>query len=480
MESKFTDKIGERERTLNKEFEKIQYDKKYEEFNELKQQMNRNINKILKKDSEENNLSTVTNNTQKNSKNTLNESNTKHTDFPDQTFRNSNTRKNTENSEGNFKKKSEVPVVEKKRECLSRYENSRTTENSVTEIMSSKKISKTENHASISNNETPLLSNTLINEKKGGKVETPSIRSKTFNDLSPISTKTSPNITNSTNQNEKNQNFDQTPELSVGASNDIKTTILESIKQFKYLDDKSTAANTMQNSFVVNSVNQFKIVKKCQKHFQAKEFSGPYKKNLSKNDKSQTLILDLDETLIHSEEAISTKKYDTVLTITLSNNRPQRIGLKLRPYCTQFLEKMSKKFELIIFTASLEDYANKVIDYIDPENKFISHRLFRQHCISHERCFIKDQRVINRRIEDMIIVDNLVYSFALQIDNGIPINTWLHDETDCEQLKLLDCLKDIRTYQDTRNFVRLSLRLNCFYNYLGRINDSNYASRIKY
>ena len=83
MESKFTDKIGERERTLNKEFEKIQYDKKYEEFNELKQQMNRNINKILKKDSEENNLSTVTNNTQKNSKNTLNESNTKHTDFPD-------------------------------------------------------------------------------------------------------------------------------------------------------------------------------------------------------------------------------------------------------------------------------------------------------------------------------------------------------------------------------------------------------------
>lgn len=494
MESKFIDKVGSREMILNKEFEKSKNDQKVIEFAELKQEMNCNINKILKKTPEDSGLSEIINNPIKNAKNNYNhKSNNNH--VSDSTFRNNNINNSLKvfenSSETNFKKKSESHMINKKRNSLNVLEQQhqpKIIEKLNTENVSLKPLPtetrekyNVKNEIAKTKQEIQKLSNTTLNENIGVKKELPYSELKKSENLSTINSQTHSDFTvNSMLSNDKSQISEQNSEKSVNNSSSTNTTILESIKQFKYLDDKLTTANTTQNSFVVMSVNQYKVVKKFQKHFACNQFNSSQKLNLSKNEKAQTLVLDLDETLIHSEEANCSKTYDKVLTITLSNNRAQRIGLKLRPNCREFLEKMSQKFELIIFTASLEDYANKVIDYLDPENKLISHRLFRQHCTSLERFFVKDQRILNRRIEDLIIIDNLIYSFALQIDNGIPINTWLHDETDRELLKLIECLKDMRTYQDTRNFVRLSLRLNCFYNYLGRINDSNYTSKIKY
>jgi CTD small phosphatase-like protein 2 len=44
---------------------------------------------------------------------------------------------------------------------------------------------------------------------------------------------------------------------------------------------------------------------------------------------------------------------------------------------------------------------------------------------------IKDLRIIkNRNIKDIILVDNLVHSFGLQLDNGIPILDFTNDKND--------------------------------------------------
>ena len=43
-----------------------------------------------------------------------------------------------------------------------------------------------------------------------------------------------------------------------------------------------------------------------------------------------------------------------------------QVGISVRPYAQQFLQNMAKEYEIIIFTASNPDYANKIIDYLDP------------------------------------------------------------------------------------------------------------------
>ena len=42
---------------------------------------------------------------------------------------------------------------------------------------------------------------------------------------------------------------------------------------------------------------------------------------------------------------------------------------------------MSEIFEIVIFTASRQDYADAVVDKLDPSGKLIDHRLYRQHCM---------------------------------------------------------------------------------------------------
>ena len=76
---------------------------------------------------------------------------------------------------------------------------------------------------------------------------------------------------------------------------------------------------------------------------------------------------------------------------------------------------MAKKWEIVIFTASHQNYANAILDEIDPENELIQHRLFRQHCSVLNDMFVKDLSLINRDLKEMVLVDNAAYSYALQL-----------------------------------------------------------------
>jgi len=74
--------------------------------------------------------------------------------------------------------------------------------------------------------------------------------------------------------------------------------------------------------------------------------------------------------------------------------------------------------------------------------------LYRHNCIqTREGYYVKDLRVIrNRSLKDLVIVDNSVYSFAYQIDNGIPIIPFYDDPNDEEMVHLvyyLECLSQI-------------------------------------
>jgi CTD small phosphatase-like protein 2 len=68
---------------------------------------------------------------------------------------------------------------------------------------------------------------------------------------------------------------------------------------------------------------------------------------------------------------------------------------------------------MVIFTAAEKEYADLIIDQIDPENKFFRHRLYRDHCFKSDDAYVKDLRIISdRELEDIVIVDNSIISFA--------------------------------------------------------------------
>jgi len=128
------------------------------------------------------------------------------------------------------------------------------------------------------------------------------------------------------------------------------------------------------------------------------------------------------------------------------------------------LAEASKDFEVVIFTASHKSYADAVLDYLDPKNELIHHRLYREHCIMINGMHVKDLRVLgNRKISNIIIIDNTVHSFAFHIDNGIPIITWHNDRYDRELFKLIDYLKLLATSVDIRETNRQTFKLQTFY-----------------
>lgn len=78
------------------------------------------------------------------------------------------------------------------------------------------------------------------------------------------------------------------------------------------------------------------------------------------------------------------------------------------------MEHLSNFYELAIFTAAEKHYADIILDQIDPEKTFFGERrLYRDHCFKSEDVYVKDLRIIHdRALEDLIIVDNSILSFA--------------------------------------------------------------------
>jgi len=81
----------------------------------------------------------------------------------------------------------------------------------------------------------------------------------------------------------------------------------------------------------------------------------------------------------------------------------------------EFLKEASKHFEVIVFTAAEQNYADKVIDLLDPEKKLIKHRLYRDSCMAFNSLFVKDLNVLGRDLGKTVIVDNSPSAFAFQV-----------------------------------------------------------------
>ena len=258
-----------------------------------------------------------------------------------------------------------------------------------------------------------------------------------------------------------------------GQNKIIKNILLNLINNLSYLNSKVTeeiktifklAKNTKLNDVIIThiqgnnlitekvnliSLNDFpensnsksdnKNNEENQKQNKIEEVKKPVVPYISKKNpkdkREYTLVLDLDETLVHYYE----------------DTEEENAYVKVRLGTENFIKKLSQYCEIGIFTASTEDYANIVIDGLDCSDK-IDFRLYRQHTSLECGFNVKDLSKLGRDLSKIIIIDNIEENYCLQPENGLNIIDFEGDESDHELNYLLEDLlcvvkeknKDIR------------------------------------
>lgn len=198
----------------------------------------------------------------------------------------------------------------------------------------------------------------------------------------------------------------------------VSLQILEKISY--YLSSPQNHKENLNDFFHNDALTLIHIFKDFQSFCKLKV---PYLPPLNTERYQFSLVVDLDETLVHCD-------WDTGSTY-----------VKIRPYLDYFLDRLGDIYEIIIFTASVEEYANFVLEKIDTNHK-ISHKLYRRHtiCKDDNNVLIKDLNKLGRDINKICIIDNNKDSFSLQPENGLNISTYIGDENDKELLFLTNDL----------------------------------------
>lgn len=174
-----------------------------------------------------------------------------------------------------------------------------------------------------------------------------------------------------------------------------------------------------------------------------------------------TLVLDLDETLVHSDLEQTADRSGADFSFPVHfNNQKHVVNVKKRPFLAEFMEFAARHFEVVVFTASQRVYAERLLDTLDPDAVLVKHRLYREACVLVDGNYMKDLSVIGRDLSRVVIVDNSPQAFGFQTENGVPIESWFDDPNDAQLLKLIPLLARLAASDDVRPVLRGKFNLD--------------------
>ncbi|KDP31201.1 hypothetical protein JCGZ_11577 [Jatropha curcas] len=150
------------------------------------------------------------------------------------------------------------------------------------------------------------------------------------------------------------------------------------------------------------------------------------------SQKRLLLVLDLDNTLIHSVKVENLSPEEKHIENFVKDNNgkrglfsvhcvPPRI-VKLRPFVQKFLEEASTMFEMYVYTTGSRSYAMDMIKFLDPQNKYFNLKLIARE--DSTRTLTKDLDVVLGEERAVVILDDTEQAWPMHRANLIPVQRY--------------------------------------------------------
>lgn len=165
-----------------------------------------------------------------------------------------------------------------------------------------------------------------------------------------------------------------------------------------------------------------------------------------------TLVLDLDETLMYSSLSVIEEAEYTFRTSF--QDHEYKVYMILRPYVKEFLQAMSKVYEMFVYTSAKKEYAEKILDILDPRRQLFRHRLYQEDCTCVLGHYVKDLEVLERDLAKTVVLDNAPHTYPYHLMNMIPIKSWSGEKEDKELHKLIPYLERLSGADDLRSVLK--------------------------
>jgi Dullard-like phosphatase family protein len=184
-----------------------------------------------------------------------------------------------------------------------------------------------------------------------------------------------------------------------------------------------------------DGTNAYEIMRMI-KEYEINKVDAPF--IVSPPKKKYTLILDLDETLIHLRQKKEVVNIKNDINIKINNASEcfyenydkdrNKYLLQFRVGLFSFLTILKPFYEIISFTSASREYSDAIINEIEKNRNFFDYKFYREHTVIYKDTFVKDISRIGRDIKKMIIIDNNEKNFILNKENGIKIAPYYGDE----------------------------------------------------
>ncbi|KAJ3699623.1 hypothetical protein LUZ61_003328 [Rhynchospora tenuis] len=177
--------------------------------------------------------------------------------------------------------------------------------------------------------------------------------------------------------------------------------------------------------------------------------------NLLPPTHKKTLFLDLDNTLITTKAQTPPKRYDLRMHKETKGGTKWYYVIKRPGVDELFRAAVDSDFEIVIFTAGSREYASPILDWLDPNKEFISHRLYRDSCtvIANGR-LIKNITKTGRRLDLSVFVDDNPMSFVRPLENALAIRPFFGDCQDMVLHNLVEFFEFQKKYSDLHTAVK--------------------------